>query len=795
MTSTLLVCGGILAGLFSPPSATEKEAMVRAVTVWDKNCSGDPRGSWDDMAAAWYYELTNGALPPIGHGGDRWNRTAFYSNNWIEQIGNLLLIKYIVDSDFTDKDQVSWGKDYTDKRLDDVDAAMIALHGGPKNDRWAGTMKFDEAGTGDCKAEQAHMDFGDVDLEFLHLSSCTSMQSTQWHPAWSSSFDGVHQIDGFHGLMFIYNDTPWWDRYRDFAKDSFSIPIALAWLDNMYRYTCAIIAQDPIVLERQDQCPVARGVGVSPGAEANFWDRVTTERYNNVLSDPDNPSWQGAFTVLGCDPLSGDRIGGAVLPCDPFPDDGFPGATGGGSSKIGTGGYAAQVQAALPTWDATILAAASGPDWMSTLTLAQVGTAVGDTVPSSAVSAGGLSETNDAAHTYQTDLGRGRVRYVNRTRQFGFTTSPHVPWSETASRALVLGVAAQLGIPSSELASNVRVDTVAGYGFPSDSPSSTPSTTTLAERMVTIERKVHGHQVVESVVRASVSNTGQVARLLVRWPRFQLRTGLVLRSRQEVVDEIVAHLDAVENGHSIGMYIQLAYGRAGTDYLPVAVVQYSDSESGEMLMVPLVVQAPDRDLDGRPDATDNCLATPNFDQVDADLDGVGDACDNCPAIANAAQQDTDQDGNGDACAELRGACSMSGGLCDVATAPDCQSSGGSYQGDGTTCPGVATPKLLLDRTHLEWTATPGSSGYDIVRGDLGVLRTSGGDFALATLECLADNRVPTALPYSQDPGPGQGWFFLVRQQTGGPYDSYDSGGFGQIDSRDTEIEASGVACR
>lgn len=34
----------------------------------------------------------------------------------------------------------------------------------------------------------------------------------------------------------------------------------------------------------------------------------------------------------------------------------------------------------------------------------------------------------------------------------------------------------------------------------------------------------------------------------------------------------------------------------------------------------------DADGDGRPDALDNCPATPNVDQRDSDGDGVGDAC-------------------------------------------------------------------------------------------------------------------------------------------------------------------------
>jgi hypothetical protein len=61
---------------------------------------------------------------------------------------------------------------------------------------------------------------------------------------------------------------------------------------------------------------------------------------------------------------------------------------------------------------------------------------------------------------------------------------------------------------------------------------------------------------------------------------------------------------------------------------------------------------PDRDQDGVPDSSDNCVSTANPNQEDADGDGVGDACDNCPQISNANQADSNQDGVGDACTQV-----------------------------------------------------------------------------------------------------------------------------------------------
>lgn len=48
----------------------------------------------------------------------------------------------------------------------------------------------------------------------------------------------------------------------------------------------------------------------------------------------------------------------------------------------------------------------------------------------------------------------------------------------------------------------------------------------------------------------------------------------------------------------------------------------------------MAVSLADRDDDGTANLTDNCVETPNTDQVDADGDGKGNACDTCPMTAN-----------------------------------------------------------------------------------------------------------------------------------------------------------------
>jgi len=103
--------------------------------------------------------------------------------------------------------------------------------------------------------------------------------------------------------------------------------------------------------------------------------------------------------------------------------------------------------------------------------------------------------------------------------------------------------------------------------------------------------------------------------------------------------------------------------------------------------------------------------------------------------------------------------------------------------------------LEIQPNMLWWTqpqVEPGIS-YDVVRGDLNVLRATGGDFAQATVECLANDVALNSLDFGGNPGTGEGFWFLVRMVTPEGDGSYDAGG-SQVDSRDGEIDSAPGGC-
>jgi hypothetical protein len=114
-------------------------------------------------------------------------------------------------------------------------------------------------------------------------------------------------------------------------------------------------------------------------------------------------------------------------------------------------------------------------------------------------------------------------------------------------------------------------------------------------------------------------------------------------------------------------------------------------------------------------------------------------------------------------------------------------------------PPTGTPLLAVDATPagatlLTWTAVGQATAYDSARGDLSTLTTSGGDFSAAAQACLANDVGGASLEVADMPAMGSGFWYLVRAVNCSGHGTYDSGGSGQVGSRDPGLAASPSAC-
>lgn len=152
----------------------------------------------------------------------------------------------------------------------------------------------------------------------------------------------------------------------------------------------------------------------------------------------------------------------------------------------------------------------------------------------------------------------------------------------------------------------------------------------------------------------------------------------------------------------------------------------------------------DTDQDGVADAApDNCRDTPNASQADLDGDGAGDGC--------------DPDDDGDA----------------IADEIDCD----PLDGTAGTPPesGPLSVTVTGATTTVSWPESPTADAYDLSRGLLSALVSSGNYGS-----CLAEDLTEPRYEDEESPPAGDGWFYLVRGQDAacggaGPWGSASDG--------------------
>lgn len=261
--------------------------------------------------------------------------------------------------------------------------------------------------------------------------------------------------------------------------------------------------------------------------------------------------------------------------------------------------YQALVNNVLPVFSSSVLTVPNGPDWMAGVTVHQVALAVLDSDPATIVTSGSVVMGYDPPNgprRIKIDFADGSVRFTNRNRSF-HGGSPCVAVAMSVAASALTATAGALGVPTSEWDAPI-VDTVMERSVDGEGQDPTVEPACEIEQMVTMTRKApNGYPVFDSKVRESVSNLNERARLLVDWPRFVLQTGLVMRTRTEVVADLASQIfqavsDQTGLGAEVDLEVNLGYARTTEGYRPSVRAVFADIYdrfAGQVVYVPLAL--------------------------------------------------------------------------------------------------------------------------------------------------------------------------------------------------------------
>ena len=115
-------------------------------------------------------------------------------------------------------------------------------------------------------------------------------------------------------------------------------------------------------------------------------------------------------------------------------------------------------------------------------------------------------------------------------------------------------------------------------------------------------------------------------------------------------------------------------------------------------------------------------------------------------------------------------------------------------GAGTPSLGTVVNLRFQNKTTFSWSALAGAETYDVVKGSLNSLRSSGGNFTSSSISCLENGSPDLEARDGTNPASGSGLFYLARGANDScGWGTWDEGG-DQPAGRDAEVEAASGAC-
>ncbi|MEW6418912.1 MAG: hypothetical protein AB1480_12460 [Nitrospirota bacterium] len=247
------------------------------------------------------------------------------------------------------------------------------------------------------------------------------------------------------------------------------------------------------------------------------------------------------------------------------------------------------VKETLPAWDEQVLKAPATKVWTDRTSIVAVAKAVNDEVLEKIEREKKADIYQDKERRIKIDRTLGYIRYLNQSRQFRHNTSPKTPVEKQKAEEIILKAGKIIALPVDEF-QKAKVDTVIAQGGSIETKKVDGKI--FREQLVTIERQINNFPVYGSMVRGAVSNKGEVARLLVKWPDFIFAKLKRLRDREAVIEEIVKRIDEQAKGRPISVNMKLGYIPSHiekkTEYTPGIVVAVLPTEgTGFIFTVPI----------------------------------------------------------------------------------------------------------------------------------------------------------------------------------------------------------------